>query len=302
MKKKNRTDARNLTLPIDFDQGRLSELPLPEWVVDRLGGAMAHIDPHDGNLRLYAVRDWVYWISGSKSKQIGVAWSKLKNKLILENVDKKDFPFWKSLSIETSGGPQMIDFADAEGLYEIAARISDRSATARIVKHYLAKCGVIVDAQRLEQLQADNVGILLSSPNSLRQQAIERESISRKHMMDALTAAVYFIILGWEYIEAADTVLWALYNRRDKNLRAELGLKSIDRLQDHMPVAAVNYLSIAQDMIALDLADRAELSWDEARDYIYKAASVIGRQVEETGRLFKVDIATGRRLLADQVP
>jgi len=305
VKKKKRTGARNLTLPIDFDQGRLSELPLPEWVVERLGGAMAHIDPDDGSARLYAVHDWVHWVSGSKSKKTGKTWSKLKDKLILENMDKQDFPFWKSLSVETSSGPQIMDFADAEGLYQIATRLSDRSTTAQVVTHYLAKSGVIVDNQRLEQLEADKTGTQQVRPSdreSPLRQAIQRESVSRKHMMDALTAAVYFIIQGLEYIEAADTVLLALYNRRDKDIRAELGLKSIDRLQEHQPVAAINYQGIAQDMVALDLADRSELSWDEARDYIYKAAKVIGHQVEETGRVFKVDIATGRRLLVDQSP
>ena len=194
-----------------------------------------------------------------------------------------------------------MDFADAEGLYQIVIRISDRSATARVVKAYLAKCGVIVDNQRLEQLQAENQ-IQSSDQNALRRQAIQWESISRKHMMDALTAAVYYIILGWEYLEATDTVLLALYKRRDKDLRTELGLKSIDRLQDHIPIAALNYLSIAEDMVASDLADRAELSWDEARDYIYEAARIIGRQVEEAGKHFKIDVATGRRLLAGQTP
>src|SRR5579864_6586181 len=221
MKKKNRTGARNLTLPIDFDQGRLSELPLPEWIVERLGGAMTHIDPDDGGPRLYAVREWVHWVSGSKNQKIGTAWSKLKTKLIPENKDKKDLPFWKTLSIETAGGPQTTDFADAEGLYQIATRLSDRSATARAVKHYLAKSGVIVDNQRLDQLQEFLTGTERVQPteqNLLRERAIQQESVSRKHMMDALRAAVYFIVQGWQYLEAADTVLLALYNRRDKDL------------------------------------------------------------------------------------
>src|SRR5579859_1601232 len=238
--------SRNLTLPIDFDNGRLTDLPIPEWVIECLGGAMSYIDPDDGSSRLYAVRDWVYWVSGSRpAKPINnsYSWSKLRKKLIEEQSQAKGFPYWKSLPIKTEGGMQTMDFADAEGLYQITIRMSDRSPVVREVKRFLARSGVIVDDIRLEQLVQGQEAQKVTGLNhsAIRTQSLQQESISHRHMMDALKAAVYFIMQGWHYEEAADTVLGALYNRRTNDLKAELGLKSLDRLQAHQPIVALSY-------------------------------------------------------------
>lgn len=299
MKKSTQAGARNLTLPIDFDNGRLSSLPLPEWIIDRLGGAMMRYDQPDGKPRLYGVREWVHWVSGSKSRNASSAWSKLKTKLFQEDEEIKVSLFWIPLRIPTSGGMQMVDLADAQGLYQITMRMTDRSSVVRGVKEYLAKSGVIVDTQRLKDSPLSMMSV--SSPLSgIRKRAMEQEHVSRIHMMEALEAAVYFIVQGWQFQEAADTVLIALYSRTLKNLKAELGLGSLDLLQQHQPIVAVSYQTIAQEMAAKELEDRAELSWEEARDFIYKAAKFIGKQVEETSRIFKIDVATGRPLLVDQ--
>jgi hypothetical protein len=187
-----------------------------------------------------------------------------------------------------------MDFATAEGLYQITIRMSDRSATVRAVKHFLARSGVIVDNIRLSELAAPE------KLNQLHDQHVQQENVARRHMMQALDAAVWFIVQGRQYQEAADTVLLALYNRRSNDIAAELGLTSAYRIQLHQPIVALSYQAIAQEMAALELGERAEMNWDEAREIIYNTTKLISEQVQTTSRVFKIDIATGRRLLANQ--
>lgn len=121
--------------------------PHPEIVIDYLGGHMTFIDTSDG--RLYSVRDWVYYVSASKNKNISAPWSDLK-KVMLQQPEFKVSEILRVLEVDTAGGKQQMDFTDENGLYLITQRMSDRSATVRKVKKYLADAGVLVDTVRRE--------------------------------------------------------------------------------------------------------------------------------------------------------
>lgn len=120
--------------------------PLPEIIIDNLGGTMAYVDTVD-NRRLYCVRDWVYCVSGSKNQSRAVPWSDLK-RAMFKRGDAKVYENFVHLTIDTPGGPQTTEFADAQGLYQITQRMTDRSATVRRVKTYLAAAGVFTDDVR----------------------------------------------------------------------------------------------------------------------------------------------------------
>lgn len=96
--------------------------PWPEVIIEELGGDIAYIDTEDGQ-RLYSVRDWVYWVSGSKSKRRTDAWTDIKSKMqtqsdaTLEKIGKAYYA--------TNGGKQLFDFASEEVLLYIKTSYLD---------------------------------------------------------------------------------------------------------------------------------------------------------------------------------
>jgi hypothetical protein len=117
--------------------------PLPEIIIDHLGGTMIYADTVDGQ-RLYCIRDWVYCVSGSTAQDRGAPWWNLKRVLSKEGSCKN----YRSFTVDTAGGPQSVEFASEAELFEITQRMSDRSQTVRAVKKYLADAGVFVDEAR----------------------------------------------------------------------------------------------------------------------------------------------------------
>jgi hypothetical protein len=109
-------------------------LPLPEAIIAELGGDMAYIDTEEGE-RLYSVRDWVYWVSGSKSKRRIFAWNDTKSKmqtvndLMLEKIYKARYL--------TKGGKQLFDFAPEKVLLYIKTNYLDYCVRNR--KHRFAQ-------------------------------------------------------------------------------------------------------------------------------------------------------------------
>jgi len=150
----------------DFAQNIDPNLPLPEQIIAHLGGDMICVDTVEGK-RLYCVRDWVYFVSTSKSSDRTPSWANLKrgiNKDIAKDIDegkaKKNLTVETLLNlqrfaVETASGKQLMDFTDEEGLYQVTQRMSDRSKTVRDVKTFLAKSGVFMgEAYRNPQAAA----------------------------------------------------------------------------------------------------------------------------------------------------
>jgi hypothetical protein len=75
--------------------------PLPEIVISKLNGQMAHIDTPQGQ-RIYSVRDWVYYVSDSKNKNLSAPWSDLK-KAIAKHPEFKVSEILRVLEVETAG-------------------------------------------------------------------------------------------------------------------------------------------------------------------------------------------------------
>ncbi|MBI5930150.1 MAG: hypothetical protein HY862_12635 [Chloroflexi bacterium] len=119
-----------------FLNGQLDDSrPLPELIIDHLSGTMMYIDQPDGK-RFYRVSDWVYEISGSQNKQRSAPWKDVKRTICSQDDLNLDDILY-AIKTDTSGGPQVCEFATEKGLFAITFRISDRSPLVRALKMYL---------------------------------------------------------------------------------------------------------------------------------------------------------------------
>lgn len=121
----------------------IDDRPLPELVIEHLGGTMMYQDMPDER-RLYRVVDWVYEVTGSRSMQRHSSWKDLKRTIVRHN-DLEINQIIQRLKIRTAGGLQWTDFVDIEGLYVITQRMSDRSPMVRLIKRYFAEDGIRIE-------------------------------------------------------------------------------------------------------------------------------------------------------------
>jgi hypothetical protein len=89
---------------------------LPE-IMSKRGGEITYIDTQDGQ-RLYSVRDWVYYVSASKNKNLSAPWSDLKKAIRRKGLESL-LGRIQTHELQTPGGKQVSDFADQETLMEI---------------------------------------------------------------------------------------------------------------------------------------------------------------------------------------
>lgn len=108
-----------------YDHSKDDPRPLPERLMSELGADFTIIDLHGGK-RMYAVRDWVYHVAGSRAKKISQPWSHLKRALKKDGADEVVEKI-NHLEVETNSGIQKMDFADENTLYLITQRMSNRS-------------------------------------------------------------------------------------------------------------------------------------------------------------------------------
>lgn len=287
---------------------RTDERPLPEIVIENLRGTLTYIETPEG--RVYSVRDWVYYLSASKNKNLSAPWSDLK-KSIMRHSDFKVSEILRVLEIETLGGKQAMDFTDENGLYLITQRMTDKSSTVRIVKKYLADAGVFADDVRREPESIVLSGAINpdtaidAAINAYRAQGKDDRWIQariegkiKRHMFTAaLNAAVADILTRRHYATATDDIYRGLWNRTAAYLKQELELPKSASLCDHQPRLALHYQGIAEEVAANKLGQRSELLWEEARLIVKNVAVFIGKQARDTSLLLGMDIATGKALL-----
>lgn len=288
--------------------------PLPEIIVGDLGGEMLHID-RDG-VRYYRVLDWIYEVSGSKSKQRHTPWRDLKKSIEkggenfapLANADekgqskggeKRNAP-WMSLEYQTDGGPQTSDFATDEGLYWITQHMSNRSQTVREVKAYLAKAGVFVDQIRREPESLVDATIdayrLRGKSDGWIAERLDG-MVTRKLFTEALVAAVAYELKAHHFAQATNDIYEGLWNRTALMLRREMNIPDRARLRDNMPRLALSYLNIAEETASMALGQQQEITFTQAREIVQRVAGMIGQQAQMTSRLLGIDLPTGRPLL-----
>lgn len=273
--------------PKDDDQR-----PLPERIIVKLNGNMDYIDKP--GKRLYRVRDWVYYVSGSKAKKMSLPWSKLKRTLIEEKAIRVS-DFVESIRVETSGGKQPMDYTDEQGIYLITQRMSDRSDTVRDVKNYLAAAGVFVDAMARDRRKYLRMG----RSESWIEVRIQGK-VTRNQFTDALTRAI-LNTRDSIYWESTETVYKTLWERTTAELRNDLSIGKKETPRNHMGEMALMYTMMVERVCTKQFNDRYvdSVPYVEAMHIIRKIATVFHRQAHETSQLMGIDLVTERPLPDD---
>lgn len=280
--------------------------PLPEQVIYELGGTMVYIDTPKHE-RLYSVRDWVFWVSGSKSGNRSVAWSKLKAKLTQENSGTKGFPFWKTLEFDTQGGVQLTDYANENGLYQITQRMSDKSLSVRRVKKFLADAGVKIDQYRRDPAKAieDAYATFLAqgfSEEEAREKATVRVKGINERKAFADTALETHVTQSPHYGRMTNAEYEVLFGAAKDELVRILGLTSTqsNKMRDHISTLALKAIEAAEIAASMKMRQLGrKLTSDEqvtiVRDCTKLVAPAFWNVAEYTG----TDLLTGNPLLSD---
>jgi hypothetical protein len=124
------------------------------------------------------------------------------------------------------------------------------------------------------------------------------EQVSHMQLMDAVEQAVWFVCMGYHYIEATDAVFEGLYERTRQQIVERIGLKSFVELENHQSVYALAYQQIAKQYAADLLLEYAELDFEGLKIIIRQAAGVVAPQVKAMSKALKIDIPTNLPLLA----
>jgi len=59
-------------------------------------------------------------------------------------------------------------------------------------------------------------------------------------------------------------------------------------------------VSLAEEVSAVELDQKSDLGFDQAKGIVRTKSESVGKHAEETGRRLGIDVATGRRLLQEK--
>ena len=288
MTKRKEPKPEQISLPAVFDAHSGDDRPLPEIIIEQLGGHMDYVDTVDDK-RLYCVRDWIYEISGSQNEQRAVPWSNLKA-AIAKKDGTKVFEIFKHLTVKTPGGMQSTEFADAAGLYLITQYMSNRTSTIRGVKQYLADCGVFVDEIRkdphggAEVIQAfandkDYRKLIADgfSPEEAQQWIINRQL--GKDARKRLTAAwqQHGVTEGKDYAKLTNTVNEVALGDTATRQKRDMQLRPTASLRDYISAADLAMLEVTESLsIGLHTARNSD-GTEELTEDVLDTESMINR-------------------------
>lgn len=294
----------NLSLPFNDDSSTVDDTPLPLIVAKRWKFPLAHVKTKDGVF--YAAQDWIRGLIGGTTKSASQTWDEFCEKQ--SKVSNLPLPY-----VATDGKTYQRSHTNDKGLYLVAQYLratKNRPVLAEIRK-YLAAAGAFVDELRLEPKVAITSGAL--NPDQAIEAAIKayrdqgkddrwiqariEGKIKRNQFTAALTAAVAEYLTPRHFATATDDIYKGLWGRTAAMLKKELELPKKANLRDHQPMLALHYQGIAEEVSALKLGKREELTWDEAREIVQTVAAFIGKQAAQTAELLQMDIATGKALL-----
>lgn len=291
----------------------LADIPLPEIIIQSLGGKMDYVDLEDGR-RLYAVRDWVYEIKGSVTPQRHSPWANLK-RTIKRQGDFDLVAILYALPIETPKGKFEIDFTDDEGLYAITQRISDRSPVVRQVKDYLAKAGVFVDELRTEPEQRDELMERLIAENPERAMEaivaryraqgksdlwIERRIVGMQKRNKFTSALRETSASSPNYAQATNAGYQGAFNMMKDEIVAYLGLtkQQARQLRDHISEIALQGIALYETASAekMKIMKRALTPLEQA-EIVRTCARIVAPSMKALADYVGVDVLSGQPLL-----
>lgn len=292
-------------LPLIQNDSPDADQPLPLIVAQKWGFSLARA-VKDG-ITLYAIQDWMRGLTGETDTRY------ILTKFKATEVGRQMWSSIPRLPYKAADGKTyQREYVDDKGLYIIAQymRVTQERPVLDEIRRFLAAAGAFVDEIRRdpEKLTAN-----VSNPDTLLDQFIEyhrkrgmddrwiqkriESKIKRNQFTTALTEFVQHALTPRHYATATDDVYRGLWSRTASQLKIELHVPAGGTLRDHQPTLALHYQGITEEVCALKLGERQEVTWDEAREIIQAVATIIGRQARETSELLQTDIATGRPLL-----
>jgi hypothetical protein len=294
-------------LPLIPNSNDDNQTPLPLIVAQRWNFPLAYVQTENG--MVYAVQDWMRGLSGETN--IRSLWSMFKKtkagKELSNQIEQLPYK-------ATNGKTYKLDYVNDKGLYLIAQymRVKHDRPMLTEIRQFLAAAGAFVDQVRLEP---DKIFEAVKDPDKLLNAFIEyhrkrgksdswilmrmESKIKRNRFTAALAEFVIEHLGRPQYATATDDVYQGLWGRTTATLKKQLQLTKNDSLRDNQPMLALHYQGIVEEVCALKLEKREEVTWEEARDIIQTIAKLIGRQAQETSEILEMDIATGKRLLAN---
>jgi hypothetical protein len=293
-------------LPLLPENEEFEETPLPLIVAQRWNFPLAHIETENGVV--YAVQDWMRGLSGEE--KVSTMWALFKR----TDAGKQTVSSTNTLPYKAKDGKTYKrDYVDDKGLYLIAQymRVKHDRPMLTEIRQFLAAAGAFVDQLRLEpEMIFENI----QDPEKLLDAFVAyhrkrgkdndwistriQSTVSRLRFTSALKEFVNMVLIRKHYATATDDVYIGLWGRSAATLKKELQLGKNDNLRDNQPEIGLAYQGITEQVCALKLEEREEVTWNEARDIIQAIAKIIGRQAEETSLLMEMDLATGKKLLA----
>jgi hypothetical protein len=294
-------------LPLIPDSNDDDQIPLPLIVAQRWNFPLAHVQTENGIV--YAVQDWMRGLIGEE--KVSNLWSMFKKTEIGKQMSNSivTLPYKAS-----DGKTYKRDYTNDKGLYLIAQymRVKQSRPVLDEIRQFLAAAGAFVDQVRLEpELIVDSI----KDPDTLLNAFIEyhrkrgksdqwitarfESTIKRNRFTTALSEFVAELLTRKHYATATDDVYKGLWGRTAATLKAQLQLSKNESLRDNQPILALDYQRIVEEVCALKLEERQEVTWEEARDIIQTIAKLIGQQAQQTSEILKMDLATGKRLLAN---
>jgi len=171
------------------------------------------------------------------------------------------------------------------------------------VLKFLAASGVKLDEMRLDPEEALDAAIEAYRRQGKSDKWIEARlqgKVQRLRFTAAFRKALRIDPSQLQYALITDEMRLGLWRRTTAILRREMGLKKNDNLRDHQSRLAIIYEALAEEVSAVELDQKSDLGFDQAKGIVRTNSESVGKHAEETGRRLGIDVATGRRLLQEK--
>jgi hypothetical protein len=298
-------------VPFNADDQR----PLPELI------AQGNPDPIDGwpafslqshdveGIRHYAVQDWILGVAHSDSPRN--LWQRMKMRLSKARIQLSP-PCSQLPYVASNGRSYDMDFASAETLYQITQRMDANTGVRDRVLRYLAKAGVIVDEARLDpnsllgKAFGPNPDLMFEAGIQMyREQGKSDAWIvarllgvqSRKIFTAAFQQSLRQPPNKGQYALITDTVRMGVWKRNTAKIKKELGLPEKGNVRDNLPLLALSYELLAENLSAAALDQQKDLEFDQAREIVRNESEFVGDQAAQASKRLGIDLITNKPLL-----
>jgi hypothetical protein len=303
--------SNSFPVPFNADDQR----PLPELIAsgnpDPIDGWPAFpIQTHDvDGIRYYSVQDWIRGIAYAAAPR--TFWTQMKARLKKANIELH--PPCVQLRYRASDGKRYtMDFAAAETLYQITQRMDANTGVRDRVLRYLARAGVIVDEARFDpngligKAFGSNPDLMLEAGIQMYREQGKTDAWivarllgmqSRKIFTAAFQQSMREMPNKGHYGRITDTMRIGVWKRSTARLKKDLGLPENGKVRDNMPLLALSYELLAENLSAAALDQEKDLEFNEANEIVREQSEFVGDHAAQASKRLGIDLVTNKPLL-----